>query len=384
MTTPESIAVRFPVQTLPPVAVSTTQPTYASILAARIALNSNATTIASSAGGGLHGHLALVMAPAEYLALTGVAFDAPIAPPALDHIAGATAAQIIEDNRLHKSATAVFQKYHYTDQALRQQLIAATPDVYIQAVKDPLLGFGRVTTLTILTHLRATYGEITAEDLEANQLSMAADWNPPTPIEDLFEQLRAGEAFAVDGGDPPSEPRLVRLGYSIIRKTGLFEVACREWRYKATADKTFANLQIHFKQGDRDRQLTATAGTAGYHGAHNVAGPPLHSTPNIEMAAMQEQIAALTAAMAAASPYAAPPSAIPGTVYTGPNMAATVATATTGTPTYCWTHGSSNNSRHTSATCMNPAEGHQAIATLDNPLGGSTRVWTEADRRAPR
>jgi hypothetical protein len=53
MTTPESIAVCFPVQTLPPVTVDTTQPTYASILAARISLkNSNATTIASSAGGG--------------------------------------------------------------------------------------------------------------------------------------------------------------------------------------------------------------------------------------------------------------------------------------------------------------------------------------------
>jgi hypothetical protein len=116
-----------------------------------------------------------------------------------------------------------------------------------------------------------------------------------------------------------------------------------------------------------------------------VAGPPVQATPNTEMVAMQAQIAALTAAMAAASTsYAAPPSAIPGTVYTGPNMAATVATTTTGTPTYCWTHGSSNNSRHTSATCMNPAEGHQAAATMDNPLGGSTRVWTEADRRAPR
>jgi hypothetical protein len=383
MTTPESIAVRFPVQSLPLVATKTEQPTYASILAARIGLNGNATTINSTAGGGLHGHLALVLTAAEYLAMAGVAFIPPAAPAPLAHAVGATAAQIIEDNRIHKSATGLFQQYHYTDQALRQQLIAATPEVYIQAVKDPLLGFGQVTTLTILTHLRTTYGEITAEDLEANQLHMATDWNPPTPIEDLFEQLRSGEAFAVDGGDPPSEPRLVRLGYSLIQKTGLFEVACREWRYKPTADKTFANLQIHFKRGDRDRQLTITSGTAGYHGAHHVAGPPPAPAPQAnEMAAMRVQIETLTAAMAAAS-YA-PPSAIPGTVYTAPTMAATIATAATGTPTYCWTHGISTNSRHTSATCMNPAENHQAAATMENTMGGSTRVWSEADRRAPR
>ena len=44
----------------------------------------------------------------------------------------------------------------------------------------------------------------------------------------------------------------------------------------------------------------------------------------------------------------------------------------------------SNNSQHNSTTCQHPAENHQAAATLTNQMGGSTRVWTEADRRAPR
>eukprot|EP00978_Attheya_sp_CCMP212_P026980 scaffold89849_cov68-Attheya_sp.AAC.1 len=76
---------------------------------------------------------------------------------------------------------------------------------------------------------------------------MATDWNLCTPIEDLFEQLRAGSAFATEGGDAPSAPRLVCLGYTIIHKTGLFELGCREWRNnKPAIDKTFAELRIHF------------------------------------------------------------------------------------------------------------------------------------------
>eukprot|EP00978_Attheya_sp_CCMP212_P045820 scaffold361923_cov40-Attheya_sp.AAC.1 len=220
MTSPESVATNFPVQVIPLVAIGTKEPTYASILEVRTALNSNTTTIPSTEGGGVHGHLALVLTAVEYLAVTGVAFVPPVQPGPLVHAAATTAAQIIKTNRLHKSATNKFQVYHAVDQALRKLLIAATPEVFIRAIKDPLLGFGRVTTLAILTHLRTTYGEITPEDLDKNQLRMEADWNPPTPIEDLFEQLRAGAAFATEGGDAPSAPRLVRLGYNIINKTG--------------------------------------------------------------------------------------------------------------------------------------------------------------------
>eukprot|EP00978_Attheya_sp_CCMP212_P030085 scaffold109528_cov24-Attheya_sp.AAC.1 len=110
---------------------------------------------------------------------------------------------------------------------------------------------------------------------------MEADWNSPTPIEDLFEQLRAGAAFATEGGDAPSAPRLVRLlGYNIINKTGLFELGCRDWRNKPPADKTFAQLQVHFKRWDRDRILLATARSAGYHGAHHVEpGPFIYPLP---------------------------------------------------------------------------------------------------------
>eukprot|EP00978_Attheya_sp_CCMP212_P045382 scaffold344004_cov59-Attheya_sp.AAC.1 len=67
-------------------------------------------------------------------------------------------------------------------------------------------------------------------------------------------------------------------------------------------DKTFANLQTHFKRWDRDRLLSLTTQAAGYHGAHH-GEPPRVDLPRNDpddMQFLRDQVAALTAAMAAA------------------------------------------------------------------------------------
>jgi hypothetical protein len=393
-TSSDTITASFPVSDLTPLATGTNEPTYQSIRIARTQLNSNAASIFSASGGGLHGHLALTMTAAEHLAVVGAnnAFQVPPNPGTLVHPINATAPQISEAVRLHKDALATFQLYHNVDKALRNQLIKATPEVFIQATKDPILGFGRCTCLTILTHLRTTYGEITPDELDRNLERMSAAWHPPTPIEDLFEQLRAGAEFATEGGDTPSTPQMVRLGYNLIYKTGLFSQACREWRDKPAADKTFNNLKLHFKKWDKDRKLLATSSSAGYHGANHASSNVPSSDSQATLTQLQQQIQALTSALANAS-TSAPNNSLPSALQATSNASSsnnstltppTGAATTTAPVSYCWSHGSSRNRRHTSATCLHPREGHQATATLENKLGGSERVYTEADRRVPR
>eukprot|EP00978_Attheya_sp_CCMP212_P039835 scaffold211074_cov85-Attheya_sp.AAC.1 len=222
---------------------------------------------------------------------------------------------------------------------------------------------------------------------------MAAAWHPPTPIEDLFEQLRVGTEFATEGGDAPSAQAHVRLGYKLVFQTGLFDQGCRAWRILPPANHTFTIFQTHFKQWDRDRRLLETAATAGYHGAANqVSATNAHQDAAIanqaEIAALRTQLAALTTAITAVDVVSRPgsPATFPGTA----SLAGSVITqATTVHPnaltnnSYCWTHGISRNRAHTSITCEHPAEGHQTAATMDNQTGGLTRVWGEADRRTP-
>jgi hypothetical protein len=255
---------------LTPVATKDEEPSYASIRIARTQLHDNAAAVFSPHGGGVHGHLALTMTDAEYLAVAGEPFVAPVNPKSAPVLDSKSKIQSSENVRLHELAKREFRQYHDVDKALRKQLIEATPATYLQDLRDPNLGYANTTCLQLITHLRDTYGAIEQEELDSNTARMEARWHPPVPIEDLFEQLRAGAAFALEGGDTLPPAAVVRLGYTIILKTGLFENACREWRAKAPKNKTMVDFKKHFKKWDKDRKLTLTAEQAGFHGANHV------------------------------------------------------------------------------------------------------------------
>jgi hypothetical protein len=42
---------------------------------------------------------------------------------------------------------------------------------------------------------------------------------------------------------------------------------------------------------------------------------------------------------------------------------------------YCWTHGHTTKSSHTSASCIKQADGHEVTATKTNTMGGSAYVY---------
>jgi hypothetical protein len=342
--TAASITASFPNPILSAIATITSPPTYATIRLAQTQLNANATTVPSYAGDGIHGHLALTLAPAAYLQVSG---NMPFIPPVLGlinpiHPVGATAAQISEINRVFYDDQVTFRTYQETDKALRNQLLLALPSDYLRELADPELGLGGVSCLAILTHLWTTWGTITQIELDANALRMAAPWNPPTPIDKLFTQLDDGVRFATAGNDIPSTPTVIRLGYNIIYATGLFEVPCRDWRSKPEADKTLANFTTHFRAADQDRRLTTTTHSAGYHGANAAQQAP------------------------AKSRSVTPPPTNPSTAPAAPRV------DTRPHSSYCWTHGYLRNPKHTSLTCNFKGANHRDEATADNMLGGST------------
>jgi hypothetical protein len=181
---------------------------------------------------------------------------------------------------------------------------------------------------------------------------MAAPWNPPTPIDKLFTQLDDGIRFATAGNDKPSDPTVIRLGYNLIHKTGLFEIPCRDWRNKPEADKTRANFNLHFRAADQDRRLTATAGSAGYHGANAAQEKTQEKTKKPLRTVTPPPVT-----------DAAKKDAPPPKPDTRPQTS------------YCWSHGFLRNPKHTSLTCQYKAEGHCDAATATNTLGGSTAIF---------
>ena len=367
MTTTETTNIKFvnPVLTKFPVNVA---PSYETLTTLQTEINANSLGIRSSAGG-IFGHLVLTMSPANYAVLTNnVAYVVPVNPgdnPV--HAAGATGAQITETNRAFLVDTAIFEKYHDTDLALKTQLIAACPDLYIEQLKQPHVGYGARTTLELLTHLWTSYGKIEPSHLVENEKRMKAAWHPTEPIEKLFSQLKTTFEYATAGNAGFTEITVVRIGYGIIVDTGLFKQELREWRAKPEADWTMANFNTFFKEANIDRLATTTDG--GFHGANlstsPVASTPISThliaaTPSSDIAALKLQIAQLEKLIKAKTKQ----------------TAATVPAGTAPATTYCWTHGTSKNIQHTSKTCKFKAAGHKEDATEENKMGGSTKIWT--------
>jgi hypothetical protein len=297
-------------------------------------INANAISVPSNRGNGMLGHYALVVPAATHdLATGGIAFIAPVNPGASpNHPAAATAAQITETNRQFLADGIEFRTYLQTESRLKKLLLEAVPATFTQHLMDRYLGFANVTTLAILNHLDATYGELSPDDLDRNMVELEKPWDPSTPIETLFQQLRHCQQFAVDT-DPISDLHLVRSGLRNVERTGMFVDAIRDWRKRPVAEKTIINFRTDFAKADEERNRQMTAQNAGYHTA----------------AVLVEVIApeAMAAAAVTTKFDAAPPA-----LY------------------YCWSHGAGVNKDHTGATCKFPAPGHRGDATVFNMLGG--------------
>jgi hypothetical protein len=140
------------------------RPTFATILVTHVELNSNASSIYSTRGDGVHGHLDLTINPADYKqrSIGGVAFQVPTAPPAFPvHKDKATDAEIAEENRQHKALLSEFFLWHNVDAILRNLLIIAVPTIFLAAVRNPVTGFSNVSCMSLLNHIHDIYGHIT-------------------------------------------------------------------------------------------------------------------------------------------------------------------------------------------------------------------------------
>ena len=218
----------FPFPVLTAIATATVRPSHSTITATSLELNANAAAIATLLGDGVTGHLFLMLPLVDYFVHTGINFIAPVNPgiaPIHPTPAG-TPAEITERVRLHTQAALTYRTYNRVDNALRNQIIACTPEVYIRTMRNPITGYGRITALELLTHLKLTYGRITQNEMTLNLQRMQQPWNPPTPIESLFTQLTDGVVFAVNGGEQLPMSMVIRMAFKHVDYTGLFPDAC--------------------------------------------------------------------------------------------------------------------------------------------------------------
>ncbi len=326
--------------------LETSPPTFHSLRQLHLELNSNAQSVPSARGGGMFGHLALVVPATEYLALNGaIAYTTPMHPGiAPVHLPGATGPQITETNRAYLAAISDHRLHFDTEAALKAQLLAAVPSTFISRLSAGVHGLSRVSTLTILQHLDTQYGQFDNVAAAQNRFNMELPWTPDRPIETLWKQLHEAQACAAPF-DPISDITLMRSALQNIERSGVLQLAVNEWSYLPEAEHTLSNLETFFNVRNRTRCREVTTAAAGFH-ALSIGTPQPHQP----------------------TPLHPELPAAPWIPVTSHRAAATSIPHTPGHPAptlgYCWTHGLTTT--HTSATCHRPRHGHITTATAFN------------------
>ena len=267
-----NISAKFPhaLADIPPLSTETNKPSYTSIYHFLDKLLQNASSVPYPASN--LGHISLVLTDLEFTAINGTIFVPPIDPgptatiPTPAPNVNPTAAAIISQaHRDHIIRTRIYNTYNATKQLLRNIIINKVDDKYINALKHRITKYNNVDPITLITHLKTNYGRIQLSDKTANSKKMATPWNPPTPVENLWSQLRQGQDFAQEGNEPISDATLAHNGYELILATGLFPIPCKNWRDRPAATQTFSELQLFFNKEIDDYEInTPTSNSQGY------------------------------------------------------------------------------------------------------------------------
>jgi len=332
-------------------------PTNTSIKLLTKEVYTNARTVPSTHGGGLHGHLGLVMPDAAYTALAGVQFQLPVHPgPAPQHATSTNTASHAETTCLYDATLKELATATTVTEEIKKQILTAVDHIYLTTLDDDVFSFADISVDAMLTHLRNTYVTITRAELECNCTSIATIWTPDDPIKVLWEHLHEIQLISKAGNNPLSDTAIKDLTFTMFKNTGVFSTAY----VKPATNQMLPKFHTHFTTKNKEHLRKLTTSQVGFHSTN------------------------------AAISKSAKPSTIAASLPVPPVVPILLATPTTAAVVtndglhmfYCWTHGLGFNCNHTSTTCSKPSSGHNSSAMVKNMHGGKNTIMS--NHRCPK
>mmetsp|Transcript_6798 Transcript_6798/g.12794 ORF Transcript_6798/g.12794 Transcript_6798/m.12794 type:complete len:345 (-) Transcript_6798:984-2018(-) len=328
------------------------------------------------------------MSPANYLTLANEAFTRPANPGIHPNIpAGATAAQIGEITRQHQADVKIWTECQNTDTALKNLLISSVDEQFIKSLHNRNTGYVTSSTWDILNFLYRNYGNITPAQLLENTAKLTEPYNPAEPIENLYTRFDDAMEFAAAANRPYTSEQILEYALLAILKTGQFKEACREWR--RIQNPTWTQFKDHFATAHKEyRELEALAGPTGYSANNLIEEASTEimqlinnvstETKQIVHHELANVIQRLTQLETTVQQLVRTTSTTTDTK-TPPDSATDKKAAREtrlkkrfdNCDAYCWSHGFTGSSAHTSATCKAKLQGHQDSATKNNMMDGN-------------
>jgi hypothetical protein len=194
------------------------------------------------------------------------------------------------------ASAALFQECRATDNALKQQVIGCIDKIFLRTLSDRIAGHAKVTTRAMLIHLHTTHGRLSANDLIENDKTMKEPYDPNQPIEAFIAQIEDAIVLADAAEAANAQAQIIVIACNLIFQTGVFPEACRDWRRRPTAEKTWVNFKIEMALSHEEfRALQVMSNQAGHQSANNVS-PDQACNIQHETATAIANLAAATAA----------------------------------------------------------------------------------------
>ena len=175
-----------------------------------------------------------------------------------------TAAILSELIRTHKHEVRIFNKYHDVDRACKKFISKRIPQKFYKSLSSCIIGYTKVTSLEIMTHLISKYAELEEEDIQEIHRNINEPISGETLFEEFVEKIEWNQE-AVAMQNPYSPAHIVSMAYANIDKCGLYQYDCHDWSHKPRSEKTWVKFKTHFSRAFKEtRRSSKTSRTEGY------------------------------------------------------------------------------------------------------------------------
>ena len=226
----------------------TGKPNYESLKLLKDELKANATSVPSDLGGGLHGHLYVVLSTPEFALVSPVPFVRPGHPGPLVIPAGTANYMRQELRENHKENLRVFHEVHNVETTLKKQIVKAIPEFYIKRFIDRTTNTLTADIPVVLAHLFRTYGKISPDhllNLDTELRKKVFDITQPLVL--LYNEVEDLQELATAAQNPYTDTQLVNLGIRLIKNMADFEKGLTDWYARPAATNTWVNFKTHFE-----------------------------------------------------------------------------------------------------------------------------------------
>ena len=186
--------------------------------------------IPTTLGGGGHGHAGIVMDPAQYLLVAGVAFVNPANPGTYPAGVPNNAAQGVRARAEadHKELVKEYETFQRVVQATKDIILEIVDNEYLLEIKDKILGFLNQTPTDILTHLRNRGGALDFVDTKTLLAERDGEWDASEVPQIYFNQVEKAIQGLTRAGINSDLNERCDMALFYLKASGEFDAAVRE------------------------------------------------------------------------------------------------------------------------------------------------------------